>query len=169
MKHGNRMPSMRRRCGQPAPTWALIAFLLISLAGLMVAGAADYAINWWTADGGGGQSTGGVYAVTDTIGQPDAGRMSGGQFTLAGGFWGIVAAVPTPGAPLLSIIRTETNKVVVWWPAPAEGWLLQATTNLVTGGSVWTEILPPYATNATSLYCIEAVRAGNKFYRLHKP
>ena len=29
--------------------------------------------------------------------------MSGGNFTLDGGFWGLVAAVQTPGAPCLTI------------------------------------------------------------------
>jgi hypothetical protein len=59
----------------------------------------QYSIDWSTIDGGGGTSTGGVYSVTGTIGQPDAGKMSGGNFTLDGGFWGLVAAVQTPGAP----------------------------------------------------------------------
>jgi len=50
-------------------------------------------------DGGGGTSTSAVYKVTGTIGQPDAGRMTNGQFTVEGGFWGIIGVVPTPGAP----------------------------------------------------------------------
>jgi hypothetical protein len=29
-------------------------------------------LDWFTIDGGGGTSTGGVYAVSGTIGQPDA-------------------------------------------------------------------------------------------------
>ncbi|MCX6925718.1 MAG: hypothetical protein NT154_21275 [Verrucomicrobia bacterium] len=58
-------------------------------------------LNWFTVDGGGGTSTGGVYSVSGTIGQPDAGQMSRGNFTLTGGFWNVTAAVQTPGAPLL--------------------------------------------------------------------
>src|SRR6266487_2900088 len=71
--------------------------------------AQSYSIDWFTVDGGGGTSTGGVYSVSGTIGQPDAGKMSGGNFTVDGGFWGITAAVLTPGAPLLTITRTTTN------------------------------------------------------------
>ena len=67
--------------------------------------AQNYSIDWHTIDGGGGRSTGGVYVVTGTIGQPDAGRMTGGNFTIEGGFWGILSAVQLPGAPLLSIVR----------------------------------------------------------------
>src|SRR5437660_6145162 len=63
----------------------------------------NFSIDWFTIDGGGGTSTGGVYSVSGTIGQPDAGHMSGGNFTIDGGFWGIIAVVQTPGAPLLRI------------------------------------------------------------------
>lgn len=41
-----------------------------------------------TVDGGGGmRSTGGSFELSGTIGQPDAGSMSGGVFELTGGFW----------------------------------------------------------------------------------
>jgi hypothetical protein len=62
----------------------------------------------------------------------NAGTMSGGNFTLQGGFWGLIAAVQTPGAPLLSILRTTTNTVAVTWPSPSTGWTLQQNTNSVS-------------------------------------
>ena len=133
-------------------------------------GAQDFTLNWFTVDGGGGQSTGGVFTVTGTIGQPDAGMMTGGTYTLNGGFWGIIAAVQTEGAPLLSIaLNPQLSTITVSWPLPATGWLLNATTNLVTGGSVWTEIPPAYQTNGVNLQFTEPLPVGNKFYRLHKP
>lgn len=89
---------------------------------------AQYAVDWWTTDSGGGTSTGGVNSVTGTMGQPDVSSMSGGNFTLQGGFWGIIATAQTPGAPLLSIFRTTTNTVAVSWPSPATGWTLQQNT-----------------------------------------
>ena len=48
---------------------------------------ADYEISWYTIDGCGGRSTGGDYALVGTIGQPDAGEMSSGDYKLSGGFW----------------------------------------------------------------------------------
>jgi len=50
---------------------------------------ADYEISWSTIDGGGGRSTstGGDYSLVGTIGQADAGDMTGGVYTLSGGFW----------------------------------------------------------------------------------
>ena len=47
-----------------------------------------YAINWHTIDGGGGTSTGGVYSMSGTIGQPDAAVWQSDGYALAGGFWG---------------------------------------------------------------------------------
>lgn len=128
---------------------------------------AQYAIDWSTVDGGGGTSTGGVYSVSGTIGQPDAGTLSGGSFTLQGGFWGVIAAVQTPGAPYLSVARTETNTVCVWWTVSATSWQLQATTNLVTGGSTWSPC--SYITNGANCVHMESSPAGNRWYRLYKP
>jgi hypothetical protein len=47
-----------------------------------------YSLDWWTVDGGGGTSAGGDYALSGTLGQPDAGASSGGMYILNGGFWG---------------------------------------------------------------------------------
>lgn len=51
-------------------------------------GAGDFGITRSTIDGGGVMSsTGGVFELSGTIGQPDAGSMEGEGFTLTGGFW----------------------------------------------------------------------------------
>ena len=68
---------------------------------------AQYSIDWSTIDGGGGTSTGGVYTVSGTIGQPDAGTASGGVFTVRGGFWPQVVAVQT-ATPTATATRTPT-------------------------------------------------------------
>ena len=128
----------------------------------------QYSIDWSKIAGGGGTSTGGVYSVSGTIGQPDAGQMSGGNYTLTGGFWGILAAVQTQGAPWLTITSTSTNTVVVSWPMPAEGWVLEAT-NALPATAPWPQLAPPYQTNGANLQYIEASPVGNRFYRLHKP
>jgi len=67
-----------------------IMFLLVQAA--LPALAQDYELSWMTIDGGGGQSSGGPYTLTGTIGQPDAAYSSGGDYELLGGFW--------PGGPL---------------------------------------------------------------------
>ena len=136
---------------------------------VMAVGAfAQYSVPWYTVDGGGGTSTGGVFAISGTIGQPDAGTMAGGNFTLRGGFWGIVAAVQTTNAPWLTVTRGLSSSVQVSWPGPEAGWRLQSAASL-SGSPVWTEIAPPYAAQGTNLVFTEVVPSGNKFYRLHRP
>jgi hypothetical protein len=49
---------------------------------------ADYDLSWWTVDGGGGTAGAGVYTLSGTVGQPDAGpALEAGAHTLTGGFW----------------------------------------------------------------------------------
>jgi len=55
-----------------------------------------YDLSWNTVDGGGGTSSGGSYELSGTIGQPDARALSGGGYTLLGGFWGGLLAPPSP-------------------------------------------------------------------------
>ncbi len=59
---------------------------------------AQYDLSWWTVDGGGAMATtGGTLTLSGTIGQPDASTvtMTGGTFSLTGGFWAV--SLPTPG------------------------------------------------------------------------
>ena len=145
-----------------------IATLLLAFT-LSAAHAQSYTIDWQTIDGGGGTSTGGVYSVTGTIGQPDAGpAMSGGNFTLQGGFWGIITAVQMPGAPLLSIFRTTTNTVAVFWPSPSTGWTLQQNTNSVSSVN-WSNVTATIQDDGTSKTLIVNPPTGNRFYRLNRP
>jgi hypothetical protein len=52
----------------------------------------------------GGTNGGSVYSVSGTIGQQDAGNaMTGGAYSLTGGFWSLISLVQTPGAPTLAI------------------------------------------------------------------
>jgi hypothetical protein len=52
------------------------------------ASAQVFSIDWHRVAGGGGQSSGGDFAVSGTIGQAEAGSpMTGGDFSLTGGFW----------------------------------------------------------------------------------
>jgi hypothetical protein len=151
-----------------APTRLLLCFCLLTSAFCLCAHAqTNYSVDWHTIDGGGGTSTGGVYAVTGTIGQPDAGTMSGGSYTLQGGFWGVIAAVQTPGAPYLTVTRSN-NAVIVSWALPAEGWVLEATNAIQHVSAPWPQIPAPYQTNGPSLQFTEPSPVGNKFYRLHK-
>ena len=142
---------------------------LLIMCGLLIAGVfslqAQYSIDWYSIDGGGGTSTGGVYSISGTIGQPDAGTLSGGNYTLQGGFWAVVVAVQTPGAPTLSIQMTATNSVVVSWPAPSTGWVLQDNGD-AGNTNTWGNVSSTPITVAPDKQVIVAPPAGNRFYRL---
>ncbi len=66
--------------------------VILSVGLLAVCGAAyaggPFEIDWHTIDGGGKiSSTGGGFEMSATIGQADAGVLTGGGFQLTGGFW----------------------------------------------------------------------------------
>lgn len=74
------------------------ATTLLSAAVACLSGSAladTYDMTWNTVDGGGAvNSAGGQYVVSGTIGQPDAGHMSGGVYSLTGGFWATTQTTP---------------------------------------------------------------------------
>src|SRR6476661_1208260 len=90
----------------------------LSFCALLLAGATarvqSYSIDWYKIAGGGGTSSNGTYVVSGTIGQPDAGQMSGGNYSLTGGFWSLISLVQTPGAPILNISYSGGNAIVSW-------------------------------------------------------
>jgi len=144
------------------------AILLLSalFAILPAANAQSYSIDWYKIAGGGGTSTGGTYQVSGTIGQPDAsGAMSGGNYSVTGGFWSLINVVQTPGAPTLNISHSG-NTVTVYWQ-DVSGWNLQQNGNLATPTG-WS------ANNSATLiggtnYLNLTNPAGNLFFRLKNP
>ena len=138
----------------------------------MLSAQGQYSIDWFTIDwftiDGGGTSTGGVYSVSGTIGQPDANQqpMSGGNYSITVGFWSLFT-VQTPGAPQLSITLTSTNTAVVSWAYPSTGFNLQQNTNLSTAN--WVSPSQTVTNNGTLNFIIVNPPTGNRFYRLFKP
>jgi hypothetical protein len=123
-----------------------------------------FSVNWHTIDGGGGTSTGGVYAVSGTIGQADAGpTMTNGQYAVTGGFWALPQPVQTPGAPSLSIAANPPGFVTIsWTPDTDTNWVLQETLSL--SPTNWID-----STSGTNNPTMVAVTNAARFYRLKKP
>lgn len=127
MKTGFRIQNSGARSGKPA-TGCLGVLVVILCA--FTARAQNYAITGSVIAGGGGTSTNGIYAITGTIGQVDAGpNMSGGNFAVEGGFWQAITLIQTPGAPFLQITRNGTQATIHWDPA-VTGFNLEFTTSL---------------------------------------
>ena len=141
-------------------TQTIVLSGILVLAGGLCA-VAQYAIDWQTVDGGGGTATGGVYAVSGTIGQPDAGApMNGGQFSLTGGYWAMIA-VQTGDAPYLAIVVSGASEATISWEPDDPGWVLQETSDLT---AAWTNS-PSGPTNPV----VVPATLPTMFYRLHKP
>ena len=159
--NGGALPSRRYGFGLVALLVLLLSTLNIQLS---TAHAQTSSIPWHTIDGGGGTSTGGVFTVSGTIGQPDAsGPMTGGQFSLTGGFWAMPTLIQTPGAPTLSITNAAPGFATLWWTPPSgTNWVLQERLSLSTG--TWTNS-PSGSTNPV----IVPTTLPTKFYRLFKP
>jgi len=58
---------------------------------------------------GGGPATGGVYALTDTVGQPVGGNASSANYAVADGFWPDYGAVPVAGTLNLGVKAGQTT------------------------------------------------------------
>jgi hypothetical protein len=141
--------------------------LLLSLLLPGFSQAQSYAINWYKIAGGGGTSTNGQYSVNGTIGQPDAGgAMSGGGYSLTGGFWSLYA-VQTAGTPVLGIQLTVTNTAMVYWSSPSTGYNLQVNTDLTTTN--WVAPGETVTDNGTIKFIIVNPPTGKRFYRLQHP
>lgn len=145
-----------------------LKFWLVAGLSMMLTGgshAQNYSIDWSTIDGGGGTSTGGVYSVSGTIGQSDAGaKMSGGNFSVDGGFWGILAVVQMPGAPLLTI-TTSGGNATISWPSPSSGFVLQTNGN-VDNPTGWNNFSGTINDNGTTKSVTISAQPGNNYFRL---
>ena len=139
-------------------------FLALTAAVMLEPAWAQDSIDWHSLDGGGGTSTGAVYSVTGTIGQPDAGGpMTNGQYSVTGGFWALPTLIQTPGVPTLSITNAAPGVATIWWtPVTGTNWLLQERLSL--SGGTWTNS-PSGTTNPVTV----PATLPTKFYRLFKP
>ena len=144
----------------------LLCFVSFVILFPVFAQAQSYNIDWFTVDGGGGVSSGGTFSLSGTIGQPDAGRLTGGSFALEGGFWGGVQLIATPGAPRLQIEHVGGGVRVFWPVSGAAGYLLDRSDSLPGG---WGQMSSGYQTNGGQISITIPVPIGLQFYRLQKP
>ena len=142
------------------------AVLAAILGFALSARAQTYSINWYKIAGGGGTSAGGTFQMSGTIGQQDASdAMSGGNYSMTGGFWSLVSAVQTPGAPTL-YIASWGDTVTVYWQN-VSGWTLQQNGSL-TAPNGWTACpYSPITSNGTNYVNITGP-TGSMFFRLSR-
>lgn len=106
--------------------------LLLTCSGLTLADA--FEVTRATIDSGGVlHSTGGVFELSGTLGQPDAGSMTGGPFELNGGFW-------------FPLVPTDCNE--------------DGIVSLLDYGAFATCLIGPVATTDVGCMCYDVDRSG---------
>jgi hypothetical protein len=115
-----------------------------------------FSLDWFTIDGGGGTSVGASFALSGSIGQPDAGTLRGGVFVLEGGFWS--GAVEDSATPTLHI-QLSNDTIVISWDPNTPGFVLQQSDSL--SPPAWVDA-PSGNTNPARL----AFTGPPRFYRL---
>jgi hypothetical protein len=140
-------------------TVRLILSIALLSAGVM---ATDYSVPWFTVDGGGGTSASndGRFAVSGTIGQPDAGFMASAdrRFSLNGGFW--FAEVSFCGCTL-SISHSGGN-VTISWPCDLTACALEYADELPGPSLVWVPVSPQPTGHSHTL----PITSTQRYFRL---
>jgi len=91
--------------------------------------------------------------------------MTGGNYSLTGGFWALISVVQTTGAPTLYISHSG-NTVTVYWQNVAN-WSLHQN-NSLTAPVAWPLNSSWTTTNGTN-YLNVVNPTGNLFYKLQTP
>jgi len=92
--------------------------------------------------------------------------MTGGGYSVTGGFWSLISVVQTAGAPTLTITHNG-NTVKVLWPYPSSGWTLQQNSNLAVPGG-WTTS-GGVSNDGVNNFITITSPVGNLFFRLANP
>lgn len=133
--------------------WTRVAGLLAALPAV----AQPFALESSAVSGGGGTSAGGAFAVSGTVGQPEAGTLSGGSFRVEGGFWPGTAVV-IPNGPVL-LIQVAGGAVRLSWSPATPGFVLEMAD----------ELAAPLWTAAPAGNPLTATLSGSaRFYRLRR-
>ena len=127
--------------------------------------AQNYSIDWFTI-GPGGTSGGGSYTLGSIIGEPGASAtLSGGTYTLAGGFWSAFAS----GTNRISIPITYNREngsasiQLSWAGVPGDSALIQASVDLIHWETIGTNTV-----NDLALLLYTDLTAGQYSHRFYR-
>lgn len=105
----------------------------------------DYRLTWSSLDGGGATfSSDGQYSLGGTIGQPDAGMLTRGKYSLVSGFWG-AAGLMAPVEPSYGVEVTPAVQTRAGQPGVTVAYTLQVrcignvadTYDVAVSGNAW--------------------------------
>ena len=144
----------------------LVTFLAINFC--LGATAQPYTLEWCGTGVRGGQSAGGGYSLSGTIGQRLATALSGGSYALDSGFGIDLPFVPTPNAPEIAVMLAPST-VILSWPLNAAEFVLEQASALPGDSNSWLRVpAGSYQTNDLNFSIVLPVSPGCKYFRLRR-
>ncbi len=143
--------------------------VICGLTGAIEAGA-QTAINWFTLDAAGGAQSSASYVVNFTAGQTDVGptTISSANYRIIPGFWATEDLGPAVGLPELSIVLIGP-RVILSWPSPSTGFVLQYADSLNTLPAAWFDTPGVVSDNGFIKSLTLPHDQSKRFYRLRRP
>ena len=131
---------------------------------------AQSAIDWFTIDAAGGAQSSASYVINFTAGQTDVGPtvVSSATYRIIPGFWALEDLGPATGLPELSITLSGIN-VILSWPSPSTGFVLQHTDSLNVLPAAWSDTPGLVSDNGFIKSLTLPHNLSKRFYRLRRP
>jgi len=142
---------------------------ICGLAAALNAGAQS-AIDWFTLDAAGGAQSSANYVVNFTAGQNDVGstEVSSANYRIIPGFWALEDMGPATGLPELRIALSGP-RVILSWPSPSAGFVLQHTDSLNTLPAAWSDTPGGVSDDGFIKSLTLPHDLSKRFYRLRRP
>ena len=137
---------------------------------LSVTAHAQSSIDWFTLDAGGAAHSSANYVVNFTAGQMDVGPtfLNSANYRIIPGFWALEDLGPATGLPELSIAKSGAD-VVLSWPSPSTGFVLQHTDSLNVLPAAWSDTPGLVSDNGFIKSLTLPHNLSKRFYRLRRP
>jgi hypothetical protein len=127
-------------------------------------------LDWFTLDAAGGAQSSANYVINFTAGQNDVGaaETASANYRIIPGFWALEDLGPETGLPELSIVLSGAN-VLLSWPSPSTGFVLQHTDSLNTLPATWFDTPGVVGDNGFIKSLTLPHNLSRRFYRLRRP
>jgi len=131
---------------------------------------AQSAIDWFTLDAAGGAQSSASYAINFTAGQTDVGPtvITSANYRIIPGFWALEDLGPAIGLPDLSIALSGP-RVILSWPSPSTGFVLQHTDSFNTLPATWADTPGVVIDDGFIKSLTLPHDLSKRFYRLRRP
>ena len=131
---------------------------------------AQSAVDWFTLDAGGGAQSSASYVINFTAGQTDVGPtfLNSANYRIIPGFWALEDMGPATGLPDLSITLAG-SRVILSWPSPSTGFILQHTDSLNVLPATWSDTPGVVSDDGLIKSLTLPHNLSKQFYRLRRP